>query len=88
MPSWNGRSREAEPLRVRLWLAHRFEQSTRASRSKHNHRGVPGFAATLPWVSAPAHRLHLRSPEEDTMYYGIGGTILIVVVVLFLTGRL
>jgi hypothetical protein len=30
----------------------------------------------------------LRSPEEDTMYYGIGGTILIVVVVLFLTGRL
>jgi hypothetical protein len=32
--------------------------------------------------------LAVSTAEEGTMYYGIGGTILIILVVLFLLGRL
>jgi hypothetical protein len=30
----------------------------------------------------------LITPKENTMYYGIGGTILIVLLVLFFLGRI
>jgi len=39
-------------------------------------------------VSAPAQGLQLVLPKENTMYYGIGGTIVIVLLVLFFLGRL
>jgi len=65
-----------------------FEQTTRASHSKYGDRGSPGVTVTLPRVSLPAHGLHFVSPEENTMYYGVGGTILIVLLVLFFLGRL
>jgi hypothetical protein len=29
-----------------------------------------------------------RDPQEDAMYYGIGGTILLILLVLFLLGRI
>jgi hypothetical protein len=32
--------------------------------------------------------LAVCNAEENTMYYGIGGTILIILIVLFLLGRL
>jgi hypothetical protein len=35
-----------------------------------------------------AHGLQWGSAKENTMFYGIGGTILIVLLVLFFLGRL
>jgi hypothetical protein len=35
-----------------------------------------------------AHGLQLIRPKENTMYYGIGGTIVIVLLVLFFLGRI
>jgi hypothetical protein len=65
-----------------------FEQSTRASHSKRDDRGTPRVAVGLCRGSASAHGLHTASPKENTMYYGIGGTIVIVLLVLFFLGRL
>ena len=38
--------------------------------------------------SHPARGLQWVSAKENTMFYGIGGTILIVLLVLFFLGRL
>ena len=65
-----------------------FEQSARASHSKCDDRASPRVAVRLPHVSAPAHGLHTTSAKENTMFYGIGGTIVIVLLVLFFLGRI
>jgi hypothetical protein len=48
----------------------------------------PGGALTRPRPPASARGLHNGMSKEITMFYGIGGTILIVLLVLFFLGRL
>jgi len=60
---------------------------------KHSTRS-PTIAARQPsrWHCCARQFLHtdciLVCPKENTMFYGIGGTILIVLLVLFFLGRL
>ena len=79
---------QREALGERRLVRRCFEQSALASHPRHHDRGSPGVAATVPSASAPARGLQLVSPKETTMFYGIGGTILIVLLVLFFLGRL
>lgn len=66
-----------------------FEQSTRAIGLGGRTRRTP-VSLRGGRIAAPLRHTNCSSPrpEEKSMYYGIGGTILIIVAVLFLMGRI